>query len=84
MQAHSARALHPTQLNAAAPRRPHLVPRLGPQVLEEIQQFGGTGSPITKLVDVGSGIEVKTPGFVNKGETIVVKTADATYARKVK
>ena len=51
------------------------------KVEELIQGFGGSG-PTTNIVLASGGVEVKCPGFIGVGETIVVNTADSSYMRR--
>lgn len=51
------------------------------EVVSEGQIMGGAG-PVTKLVTLSNGVEVKTPGFISAGENIVVSTRDGSYVRR--
>ena len=64
-------------LNVELPKEVEMV------VSQEVKVYGGEG-PVTKVVALENGIEVKVPGFVDVGEIIVVKTADASYSRRLK
>ena len=50
-------------------------------VVSEGQVMGGAG-PVTKLVTLSNGMDIKTPGFVNVGDTVVVATSDDSYRRR--
>jgi elongation factor P len=50
-------------------------------VVEVVAMQGGIG-PGTKTMKLENGVEVKVPGFVGVGETIVVRTADASYMKR--
>jgi elongation factor P len=54
------------------------------RVAEEINSLGGAGSPITKIVRLANGIELKTPGHVSVGDTVIVRIEDVAYMSKLK
>ena len=53
------------------------------QVMSEEQMSGGTGSPVTKVVKLSNGLELKVPGFIGIGDSIAVDTRSVSYARRV-
>jgi elongation factor P len=52
-------------------------------VESEMAVAGDTANNPTKKVKTGTGLEVKVPMFVNVGDTIRVKTEDASYVTRV-
>mmetsp|Transcript_11974 Transcript_11974/g.23759 ORF Transcript_11974/g.23759 Transcript_11974/m.23759 type:complete len:204 (+) Transcript_11974:101-712(+) len=48
------------------------------EIAEELGTIGGQG-PASKLVRLDNGVELRCPAFVTAGDTIIVKTTDASY-----
>jgi elongation factor P len=54
------------------------------RVAEELNSLGGAGEAVTKVVRLTNGVDLKTPGHVSVGDTIIVRTEDASYVSKVR